>query len=147
MGWNLFGKAITDVDMCFIRDLAELSVEIMKSTSEVAAITAMRKIIDDKGLFEKLRSFNDYTTVNDCYPNNRRELIDNARTLFSYAEQFGTNTGAGVHCKLREIMNKMRLTNEEKISLVKNYYKNIGLDISVIAPELREDYFKDFWID
>lgn len=147
MGWHLFGKTITDVDMCFIRDLVELSVEVMQNNSKVAAIAAMRKVIDDKGLLAKARAFSDYTTINDCYPNNRRELIDNARALFSYAEQFGTNVRGGVSYKLKEIMNKMRLTNEEKILLVKIYYNNIGLNINVIEPELREDYFKEFWID
>lgn len=126
MGWNLFGKSVTDEDICFLRDVALLIIDLSKYTSDAAISRVIPKILKEKGLYEKFKTLDSYTTINDCYPRDQLKKMDNINTLIFIASQFNLNKDEKFNIThlLFEIVKKNNLTNNEKIFFLRYLMKN-----------------------
>lgn len=128
MGISLFGKRITDVDMCFVRDLLEIAVVIKDVSGEATAKLLIQPIIEERGLEEKVKELIKYTVINDCYPYDRQKLIKNAEDYFSVLEAYEAQPEAKgvISYTILKIVKKMGLSYDEKVDLICKYILNIS---------------------
>lgn len=135
MGWNLFSKQVTDENICFLRDVAFLIADLAECASADSISHVIPTILKEKGLWEKFKTIDSYSVINDCYPRDREKLMDNIDTLILIVQQFNLNENEKQYMQhsLFKIITKMRLTRNEQVSFIEKFVTEIiyeGKDVS-----------------
>lgn len=125
---RFFAKSVTNSDVCFVHDVAELLCVLSEYTTDTAWGNITRKVLTERGLID---IFDEHAPnlagyiVKDCYPTDRNELMNHAEALF----EIGTKTLNWQHQpafvgKLLRLVSKMGLYDSEKKMLIVKYLFN-----------------------
>ena len=144
---RLFAKSVTDPDVCFCQNLGVVLVGLNRGTTSVAWGAITRRVLSERGLLHILEEHGpklDGYIVRECYPTDRKVLLNHAEALFEIATAESIwREKPDMMVPLTNVIKKMGLYDSEKRELIKKY---ILKDIHNLDGEL-QNMLLDSWVE
>jgi len=122
---RLFAKRVSDPEVCFCQNVLEILDGLSRVTTNVAWIAIARRVLNERGLMYIIDKHGENIAgyiVEECYPSDRRELMNHAEALFEIATTgVDWRTDSEVLTALRRVISKMGLYDAEKRELLYKY--------------------------
>lgn len=144
---RLFAKRVRDPEVCFCQNVIKVLDGLSYVTTNVAWIAIAKNVLTRRGLMDIVskhaNNLTDYI-VEECYPSNRNELLNQAEALFEIISS-GVNWQdyPGILVPLGKVIGKMGLSKLEKKKLIIKYlYKGEESEIhSFLADDMSDNIF------
>lgn len=142
---GIFAKRVRNPEVCFIKNYLNVILGLSQDTTNVVWAPLGRDVLNERGLMavydEHAKNLGGYI-VEDCYPTDRRVLMNYAEALFEVATLRGTthqNNNAMV--ALMDVIKKMHLTDSELRELLRKYvYKGASDEFLSVFLDLWKDF-------
>lgn len=122
---RLFAKRVCDPEVCFCQNVVEVVAGLSQHTTNVSWVAITRSVLTKRGLIDIIDKHADNLAgyiVKECYPSDRRVLLNHAEALFEIVTTgFDWRTTPGAILALSRVIKKMGLNRSEKKQLIIKY--------------------------
>ena len=139
---RLSAKRVSDPEVCFCQNVVEVIAGLSQYTTNVAWVAIARNVLTKRGLIDIIDKHADNLAgyiVKECYPSDRRVLLNHAEALFEIVTTgFDWKNTPGAIVALGKVIKKMGLSRDEKKQLIIKYL--YGGDNSAVYNFLADDF-------
>lgn len=122
---RFFAKRVSDPEVCFCQNVLQVIDGLSRVTTNVAWISIARRILNERGLMYIIDKHGDKIggyIVEECYPSDRKVLMNHAEALFEIATSgIDWRVDYQAISPLCSVIRKMGLYESEKKELILKY--------------------------